>query len=111
VAHGHDVHFLERLERLSTPETELALSLYQDPLLIRSLLEEIRLLPTSTSIAHEISCEHKTQDYGGGLCVISALVLRAISSTALWSRSAFASWYGDPGSPLSCLVARDRSEC
>jgi hypothetical protein len=42
VAHGHDVHFLERLERLSTPETELALSLYQDPLLIRALLEQIR---------------------------------------------------------------------
>jgi hypothetical protein len=43
VAHGHDVHFLERLERLSTPETELALSLYQDPHLIRALLEQIRL--------------------------------------------------------------------
>ena len=43
MAHGHDVHFLERLERLSTPDTELALSLYQDPLLIRALLEQIRL--------------------------------------------------------------------
>ena len=42
MAHGHDVHFLERLERLSTPETELALSLYQDPLLIRAVLEQIR---------------------------------------------------------------------
>jgi hypothetical protein len=40
---GHDVQFLERLERLFTPETELALSLYQDPLLIRALLDEIHL--------------------------------------------------------------------
>jgi SEC-C motif len=51
VAHGHDVHFLERLERLSTPETELALSLYQDPLLIRALLEQIRLPEGATRVA------------------------------------------------------------
>jgi hypothetical protein len=43
VAYGHDLHFLERLERLSTPETELALSPYQDPFLIRALLEQLRL--------------------------------------------------------------------
>jgi hypothetical protein len=51
VAHGHDVHFLERLERLSTPETELALSLYQDPLLIRALLEQLRLPEGATRVA------------------------------------------------------------
>jgi len=51
VAHGHDVHFLERLERLSTPETELALSLYQDPLLIRALLEQIRLPESAARVA------------------------------------------------------------
>jgi hypothetical protein len=51
VAHGHDVHFLERLERLSTPETELALSLYQDPLLIRALLEQIRLPEGAARVA------------------------------------------------------------
>jgi hypothetical protein len=50
VAHGHDVHFLERLERLSTPETELALALYQDPLLIRALLEQLRL-PEGAALA------------------------------------------------------------
>ena len=51
MAHGHDVHFLERLERLSTPETELALSLYQDPLLIRALLEQIRLPEGAARVA------------------------------------------------------------
>jgi alkylhydroperoxidase family enzyme len=51
MVHGHDVHFLERLERLSTPHTELALSLYQDPLLIRALLEQIRLPDGATRIA------------------------------------------------------------
>jgi hypothetical protein len=51
VAHGHDVHFLERLERLSTPQTELALSLYQDPLLIRALLEQLRLPDGATRVA------------------------------------------------------------
>jgi hypothetical protein len=51
VTHGHDVHFLERLERLSTPQTELALSLYQDPLLIRALLEQIRLPEGAARVA------------------------------------------------------------
>jgi hypothetical protein len=51
MAHGHDVHFLERLERLSTPQTELALSLYQDPLLIRALLEQIRLPDGAARVA------------------------------------------------------------
>jgi hypothetical protein len=51
VAHGHDVHFLERLERLSTPQTELALSLYQDPLLIRALLEQLRLPDGAARVA------------------------------------------------------------
>ena len=51
MAHGHDVHFLERLERLSTPQTELALSLYQDPLLIRALLEQLRLPDGATRVA------------------------------------------------------------
>jgi len=51
VTHGHDVHFLERLERLSTPETELALSLYQDPLLIRALLEQLRLPEGAARVA------------------------------------------------------------
>lgn len=51
MAHGHDVHFLERLERLSTPETELALPLYQDPLLIRALLEQIRLPEGAARVA------------------------------------------------------------
>ena len=51
MAHGHDVHFLERLERLSTPETELALSLYQDPILIRALLEHLRLPENAARVA------------------------------------------------------------
>lgn len=51
MAHGHDVHFLERLERLSTPETELALSLYQDPLLIRAVLEQLHLPESAARVA------------------------------------------------------------
>jgi len=59
VAHGHDVHFLERLERLSTPQTELALSLYQDPLLIRALLEQLRLPDGATRVALSLADEER----------------------------------------------------
>lgn len=43
MAHGHDIHFLERLKRLSRPETELALGLYRDPALIRVILEHVQI--------------------------------------------------------------------
>lgn len=35
---GHDVHFLQRLERYSPPHVDLAMSLYHDPELMRGLL-------------------------------------------------------------------------
>jgi hypothetical protein len=37
---GHDLHFLERLERVDLAQTELALRLYRSPDLVRSLLED-----------------------------------------------------------------------
>lgn len=40
---AHAIHFLRRLERLSTPQTDLALALYRDPLLITYLLTKVRL--------------------------------------------------------------------
>jgi hypothetical protein len=40
---GHDLHFLERLERVSATQVELALSLYQDPELVRHILNQIKL--------------------------------------------------------------------
>ena len=47
---AHATHFLERLERLSPSETDLALTLYRDPDLIEFLLERIRL-PEAERIA------------------------------------------------------------
>ena len=40
---GHDIHFLERLERVSATHVELAMSLYHDPELVRHILGQIRL--------------------------------------------------------------------
>jgi hypothetical protein len=40
---GHAVHFLERLERLSSPQVDLALSLYRDPELVRTALRRATL--------------------------------------------------------------------
>jgi hypothetical protein len=40
---GHDIHFLERLERLSMPQADFALALYRDPELVRFMLSCIRL--------------------------------------------------------------------
>jgi ATP-dependent protease HslVU (ClpYQ) peptidase subunit len=40
---GHDVHFLERLERVSAEHMEMALSLYQDPELVRHILEQVKI--------------------------------------------------------------------
>ena len=39
---GHAHHFLSRLDRTSAAETELALSLYRDPALLRSIIELVR---------------------------------------------------------------------
>lgn len=40
---GHATHFLERLERLSSPQADFALELYRDSALIRYILEHSRL--------------------------------------------------------------------
>jgi hypothetical protein len=40
---GHAIHFLERLERLSMPQADVALGLYRDPELVRFLLSCIKL--------------------------------------------------------------------
>lgn len=40
---GHDLHFLQRLERISLPQVELAMSLYQDPQLVGFLLDSANL--------------------------------------------------------------------
>jgi hypothetical protein len=40
---GHDLHFLQRLERVSLPHVELAMSLYQDPQLVGFLLDSANL--------------------------------------------------------------------
>lgn len=40
---GHAVHFLQRLERLSTPLVDLALTMYRDPELVRFVLSRARL--------------------------------------------------------------------
>ena len=48
---GHDLHFLERLERVSAAHVELALSLYQDSELVRHILGQIRLPDGAPRIA------------------------------------------------------------
>lgn len=40
---SHQHHFLSRLDRVSTPHVELALSLYRDPGLVRYVLGQVRL--------------------------------------------------------------------
>jgi len=40
---GHDVHFLERLSRVEAEDESLALSLYQDPELVRTILSLAQL--------------------------------------------------------------------
>ena len=40
---GHEHHFLSRLDRVSLPHVELALSLYRDQPLLRFLLADVSL--------------------------------------------------------------------
>jgi len=48
---GHDVHFLSRLERLSLPHVELAMSLYNDTPLLRYVLDALKLPEGAERIA------------------------------------------------------------
>ena len=48
---GHDLHFLQRLERISLPHVELAMSLYQDPQLVGLLLDSANLPAGAEKIA------------------------------------------------------------
>ncbi len=49
--HGHADHFLSRLDRISAAETELALSLYRDPALLRQIIEIVRPDPSRERVA------------------------------------------------------------
>jgi hypothetical protein len=51
LATGHDLHFLERLERVDLAETELALRLYRRPDLVRSLLDDPTCPPEAERVA------------------------------------------------------------
>lgn len=53
---GHQHHFLSRLDRVSMPHVELALSLYRDHQLVRYLLQSVRLPDGAERAA--ISLEH-----------------------------------------------------
>lgn len=48
---GHDIHFLKRLERVSLPHVELAMSLYNDSLLVEFILHKARLPESAESVA------------------------------------------------------------
>lgn len=48
---GHDLHFLERLERVSAAHVELAMSLYQAPELVRHILGQVRLPDGASRVA------------------------------------------------------------
>jgi hypothetical protein len=50
-AAGHDIHFLKRLERISLPQVEVAMSLYNDSQLVRFILERVTLPESAESVA------------------------------------------------------------
>jgi hypothetical protein len=50
-AANHDVHFLQRLDRIALPEMERALSLYKDSDLVRRILAEARLAEGAERVA------------------------------------------------------------
>ena len=52
---GHDIHFLERLSRVGQTELELALSLYQDSGLVKSVLERAKIPDGAERIALALS--------------------------------------------------------
>ncbi|HWN67250.1 MAG TPA: SEC-C metal-binding domain-containing protein [Haliangium sp.] len=54
---GHDIHFLERLERLSMPQADFALALYRDPDLVRFVLANVKLPDGAERVA--LAVEHK----------------------------------------------------
>ena len=53
---GHDIHFLQRLERVSLPQVELAMSLYNDSPLVHFILGTTRLPDSAEKVA--ISLAH-----------------------------------------------------
>jgi hypothetical protein len=48
---GHDIHFLKRLERVSLPQVELAMSLYNDPQLLSFVLGRARVPEAAEAVA------------------------------------------------------------
>ena len=48
---GHDIHFLQRLERVSLPQVELAMSLYNDSPLVKFILGTTRLPESAEKVA------------------------------------------------------------
>lgn len=49
--HGHDTHFLSRLSRVQARQAEYALSLYQDPELVRQLLADAGCTDAQSRVA------------------------------------------------------------
>src|SRR5262245_61900284 len=66
----HDPHFLERLDRVATPQVELALSLYRDAPLVRYLLETARVAESVERVAIALEdgdgCAHLIVARDGG---------------------------------------------
>ena len=54
---GHDIHFLERLERLSPEQVEVALALYRDSGLVQSLLRKLELPDSAECVAISLDDE------------------------------------------------------
>lgn len=70
---AHDLHFLERLERVTIGETELALTLYRDPEFVRIFLADARLPEGAERVAIALSesspTPHLLVDRGSGAFV------------------------------------------
>lgn len=49
--HGHDAHFLQRLDRITREQTEFALGLYRDHQAVKAMLSRIKLAPSEERVA------------------------------------------------------------
>lgn len=98
---GHDIHFLQRLERYSPPHVELAMSLYRDPELIRGLLTHHKVPDGAERVAIAMTDEpngprivvHRNGRFvtalGEGMLCDLPVVSRAALDAAISKRDAF----------------------
>lgn len=98
---GHDVHFLQRLERYSPPHVELAMSLYRDPELMKGLLSHHKIPDGADRLAIAMTDApdgprivvqrngHFVTALGEGMAADLPVISRAALDAAISKREAF----------------------